>query len=55
MAAIPAINAGRRTSSGLRPSRVVSQDSTKLNGGVISAVVETVSTTPRSPRVDTTQ
>ena len=53
--ATPATSAGNRTASGLKLDRVVNHDSTKLNGGVISAVVETVSTTPRNPCADTTQ
>ena len=53
--AIPAITAGSRTSSGARPARVVNQESMKLSGGEISAVVDTVWTTSDSPWADTTQ
>ncbi len=44
--ATPAISDGPRTSSGASPRVVVTQASTKYRGGVISAFVWTVSTTP---------
>ena len=49
------MSAGSRTSSGAVPIRVVSQESTKLNGGVISAVLATVRSTSRNPWAVTTQ
>src|SRR4051812_17549394 len=55
MVAVPAISEGSRRSSGACPSCAPSHDSTKNNGGVISASVWTVETTPRRPWVVTIQ
>ena len=49
IAAAPAISEGARSSSGVRPGRVVSHARTKNSGGVISASVWTTETTSASP------
>ncbi len=52
---MPPSSAGSRTASGSSEILLPSQASMKPSGGVISAVVETVSTTPERLCVETTQ
>ena len=55
MVAVPASSAGARSNSGVSSMRVVSHESAKKSGGVISASVWTVETTPPKPFVSRIQ